>query len=1146
MPQGHNQWGNRSVRFRRVQYYPCGIDNFFPMRHDEGGVRLSASDLIRFAACTHASRLDFDYLNGIGPEPADEDQEARILSELGIQYELKFLQDLEAEGKTCIKIIDEVGKHASFDEYVQTTRSALFRGSDVIYQGAFAGEHWGGYVDFLIRVERRSELGNYAYEVLDTKLKRSPDPAHILQLVVYSDLLADIQGVAPEYMHVQLGTNVRASYRLSEFVHYVRAMQRRLETLLAHPRDTRPVPCTLCDRCRWRDDCTGNWKKTDSLYQIAGIRKDQVSKLEKAGVSTMTGLARSDGQIPALAAQTLADLRMQAELQVERKSGAAKVVARPYNEGRGFDLLPRPQEGDLFYDIEGYPHYREQGNIGLEYLHGIWDGHAFTDFWAHNHAEERASLKALFAFFESRLKAHPEARIYHYAPYEMTALRRITTRYGFGETLLDGWQREGRFVDLYSVVRGGIFASEKSYSLKDLEVFYLMRREGEVTTSGGSVLAYHDWLQMDRDGPDAQNLLKELRDYNEIDCISTEKLRDWLLTLRPDECTWHELGESVTEQSQKDEEEFQAVRQELDGAHHIKCDRRNLLYDLRLYHKRESKTAAWAVFDAGGKETADLIRDSECLGGLWAISQIEPVKRSVQRTYQFQPQSTKIKAGSRRQIKTAEEKFESVEVLELDRRTRKITLKISKAKADLLARELNLLPDWAIQTQPIQRAIQAVLQDQIGPAANQVAGDLLSRSAPRFTGDSPLGRPYEGTVEQMIATVSAMDQTLLTVQGPPGTGKTYVTSRSILSLVGRGQRVAVSSNSHEAILNVLIGCAEVVESGEMGLSPDQVLIVHKGGRSQTRKDPRIRTVTSNADRQIAEGHIVGGTAWLLCREELGDKPFDYLFVDEAGQVSFANLLGMTRCAHNVVLVGDPCQLPQVIQGSHPYPADQSCLEWMLGEDRLVSEDRGLFLGESWRMHPALCRYISEQFYEGRVHAHPSTSQQQITAPGFPEAGAFRVDVSHENCSQESEPEVTAIQQLTEHLLKGEWTDRKGTTRPIRERDMVIVAPFNAQVNALQAALPKGIRVGTVDKFQGQEAAIALVSMTSSSGEDAPRGFDFLLSRERINVALSRGKALSLAVASPRLLEAHCSTVQQLRLVNALCALPPWQPYFLES
>jgi len=1116
------------------------------MKHDQGRIRLSASDLIKFAACTHASRLDLDYLSGTGPEPADEDQEAKILSNLGLQHEQKFLRELEAEGKSCINIHEEVGHDAPFDRCVQATRRALFAGSDVIYQGAFAGQHWGGYVDFLIRVERRSELGNHAYEVLDTKLKRSPDPAHILQLVVYSDLLADIQGLAPEYMHVQLGTNVRASYRLSEFVHYVRAMRKRLETLIAQPHDTRPVPCALCDRCRWREDCTGNWKESDSLFQIAGIRRDQVSNLEKAGVATMTALARSIGKVPAMATRTLADLRKQAELQVKRKSGPPRVIARPHRKGRGFDLLPKPQEGDLFYDIEGYPHYREQGNEGLEYLHGIWDGDSFTDFWAHNHKEEEQALKDLFAFFISRLDAHPQARIYHYAPYEMTALRRITTRYGFGETMLDGWQREGRFTDLYGVVRGGIYASEKSYSLKDLEVFYLTQRKGEVTTSGGSVLAYHDWKQMDPDSPEARKLLKDLRDYNEIDCISTEKLRDWLLKLRPEECTWRELGEPATDHSREDEKEFQAVRQALEEAQHIEGDQRSLLYDLRLFHKRESKTAAWAVFDAGNKETADLIDDSACLGGLKAIGGVSPVKRSVQRTYQFEPQTTKIKAGSRRQVKVANDKFESVGVLELDRRHRRITLKVSKAKADLLSEDLNLLPNWALGTQPIQRAIQAVLQDQIGPAANQVAGDLLSRNAPRFIGDPPLGRSYAGSVEQMIAAVSAMDHTLLTVQGPPGTGKTYVTARTILSLVRRGQRVAVSSNSHEAILNVLIECAAAVESQEMGLSPDQVLIVHKGGRGPSRKHALIHTVTSNSDRKIATGHIVGGTAWLMCREELSNKPFDYLFVDEAGQVSFANLLGMTRCAHNIVLVGDPCQLPQVIQGSHPYPANRSCLEWMLGEDRLVREDRGLFLGESWRMHPALCRYISEQFYEDRLRAHPDTWRQQIDAPGFPEAGVFRVDVSHENCSQESQPEVAAIRQLIEHLLKGQWTDRHGRTRPIRERDLVVVAPFNAQVNALQATLPKGIRVGTVDKFQGQEAAIALVSMTSSSGEDAPRGFDFLLSRERINVALSRGKALSVAVASPRLLEAHCSTVQQLRLVNALCALPPWQPYFLES
>ena len=1116
------------------------------MRLDQGQVRLSASDLIRFAACPHASRLDLDFLSGIGPEPAEDDQEAQILGALGTQHELAYLQELESEGQVCINVPTEAGMGASFERHLQVTREALSRKPDVIYQGALANEHWGGYVDFLVRVRHPSKLGDYAYEIVDTKLGRSPEPAHILQLVVYSDLLAEVQGRMPDSMHVQLGSNERASYRVTEFVHYVRAMQGRLESLVARTPSTRPVPCKLCDTCRWRIHCANEWEQTDSLFQVAGIRKDQVSKLEKTGVTTMTALANCDASPSTLAPRTLADLKLQATLQVKRRRGTPEVITRPLQPGKGFDLLPRPQEGDLFYDIEGYPHYREQGIEGLEYLHGIWDGQGFTDFWAHNHSEEKQALEDLFAFFSRRIQLNPALRIYHYAPYEMTALRRITTRYGVGETTLDNWQREGRFVDLYSVVRGGIIASEKSYSLKDLEAFYVMPRQGAVTTSGGSVLAYYDWLQMDRDDPEAIALLKELRDYNEIDCISTERLRDWLLTIRPVESTWRPLGTPVTEHSQKDESEFEAVRATLNSATHLTDRRRRLLYDLRLFHKRESKTVAWAVFDASQKTDPELIRDAECLALLSAVSPIQPVKRSVKRTYQFPEQPTKLSAGSRRQIFTDDDTFQPVEILDLDRRVRSVTLKTSESKAAILAQRLSLLPNWAIGTKPIQQAIQAVLDDQVGPVTNKVAEALLSRSAPRFKDTSPLNQSYPNVADALIAAVTAMDQTVLTVQGPPGTGKTYVTARAVLALAKKGHRIAVTSNSHEAILNVLIECADLLEDGWRDLSLDQVSLVHKAGRGESRKDERIRTAKSNSDPQLSKASVVGGTAWLFCRDDLATKPFDYLFVDEAGQVSLANLLGMTRCAHNVVLVGDPCQLPQVIQGAHPFPANQSCLEWMLGDDRLVREDQGLFLGESWRMHPDLCEFISEQFYEGRLRAHSSTSRQKIQAPRFPTAGVFRVDVHHENCAQVSDLEVDVIQQLVAHLLKGQWTDRLGQKQSIVASDIIIVAPFSAQVNALRSALPDAIRVGTVDKFQGQEAAIAIVSMTSSSGEDAPRGFDFLLSRERINVALSRGKVLSLAVASPRLMASQCHTVQQLRLVNALCALARWQPYFVQS
>ncbi|MEE4120354.1 MAG: DEAD/DEAH box helicase, partial [Paracoccaceae bacterium] len=374
----------------------------------------------------------------------------------------------------------------------------------------------------------------------------------------------------------------------------------------------------------------------------------------------------------------------------------------------------------------------------------------------------------------------------------------------------------------------------------------------------------------------------------------------------------------------------------------------------------------------------------------------------------------------------------------------------------------------------------------------------------------------------------------LPIQGPPGTGKTHVTARAILSLVREGHRVGVSSNSHAAIRNVLMGCLRAMEDADLPLTLD---LVHKVSGEEDCYDEgdRVRRTTDNAEA-AAGAHVVGGTAFFFAREE-NVQQYDWLFVDEAGQVSLANLAAMGRAARNIVLVGDPRQLPQVIQGAHPPPADLSCLDWAIGAQATVPKDRGIFLPESHRMHPDLCRIVSELFYEGRLAAHPGTATQLVTGTPFPQAGAYFVPVEHAGNAQVATEEVEAIAQAVGALLEGSFTEKDGTTRPMRTTDILVVAPYNAQVNALRAALPGAIRVGTVDRFQGQEAPVCLVSMTASSAGEIPRGMEFLYSPNRLNVALSRARSLALVFASPRLRAARCDTVEQMRMVNALCAIP---------
>ncbi|WP_292465365.1 AAA domain-containing protein [Mesorhizobium sp.] len=651
-------------------------------------------------------------------------------------------------------------------------------------------------------------------------------------------------------------------------------------------------------------------------------------------------------------------------------------------------------------------------------------------------------------------------------------------------------------------------------------------------TAGGSVVAYEKWRES-RD----PIILKEIEDYNRIDCISTERLRDWLLGIRPDG-RWLELGEGNTEKSMQAEAELDEIARRLDESS-LPEDRRRLLYNLGVFHWRERKPAAWAVFDAAARDLDELCDDMECLGGLLAEGPQRPVKRSIERDYLYPPQETKLRAGKSSQF-ALEGGFSQVDITALDRGARRITLRMGPSYGATLPDRLDLLPSFARDAEPIPSAIRKVIEDQCGKRTNKAAEDLLSRNPPRFKGASPLpldevADPLQGT----IVAIRAMDATVLPIQGPPGTGKTYVAARAILALVKDGNRVAVSSNSHEAIRNVLMACVDALRNdADVGLTLEDVNLVHKIG-SDTGEAPigyeAIVNARSNNDPALVTAQVVGGTAWLFSRDQLEGK-FDYLFVDEAGQVSLANAVGMSNSTKNLVLIGDPRQLPQVIQGAHPDPANLSCLDWVLGKDQNVAPDRGIFLPITRRMHPEVCSFISSQFYEGRLHPHEATAWQAVLAPSLPSAGAWRVPVIHQGRAQECPEEIGAIREMIDLLLAAKWTDGQGLEHSLRKEDIIVVAPYNAQVNALAEALPD-IRVGTVDKFQGQEAPVAIVSMTASSAEETSRGIEFLLSRERLNVAISRAKALSLVFFSPRLLQTACSTVEQIRLVNTLCALP---------
>jgi superfamily I DNA and/or RNA helicase len=301
--------------------------------------------------------------------------------------------------------------------------------------------------------------------------------------------------------------------------------------------------------------------------------------------------------------------------------------------------------------------------------------------------------------------------------------------------------------------------------------------------------------------------------------------------------------------------------------------------------------------------------------------------------------------------------------------------------------------------------------------------------------------------------------------------------------------------------------------------------------------PRLRFASDNAELLAAIGgcHVAGATAWAWAAPDAANA-VDVLFIDEAAQMSLANVLAVSQAARSIVLLGDPQQLEQPMQGSHPEGTDVSALHHLLQDMKTIGSGRGLFLNETWRLHPEICAYTSELFYEGRLQPRPGLEAQRIRSGSrFSGSGLRYVAVPTEGNQSSSPEEADCVRDIVQEIMTFDttWFDKHNVEQPITLSDILIIAPYNAQVFELQDRI-RDARIGTVDKFQGQEAPILIYSMTTSSYADAPRGMEFLYSLNRLNVATSRAKCLCILVASPSVFEAQCRTPRQMQLANAFC------------
>lgn len=1129
------------------------------MRFHNGSPLYSAKDLLTFLGCTHSSALDLQLAGGgIVADDDEEDPYLELLKEKGNAHEAQYLEFLKLQGRS----VREIARVDSLEEMAESTRAAMREGVEVIYQGALVELPWHGYSDFLLRVEMPSALGSWSYEVADTKLARSAKPKHVLQLCLYSQMIARVQGLMPTHAHVVLGDGVQFTFAFSDYIYYCDAAKRRFLTFMANEaRETSAEPCEHCGMCRWSGRCEHEWEEADHLSLVARLAGPQARKLRSAGVTTLRGLAEHpvDVSVPKLQPETLGRLRDQARLQhAKRTTGADAVETLPLAPRHGFARLPEPDPGDLFFDMEGDPVYSPEGS--LEYLFGFHflddtGAETFRAFWAQDRESEKKAFEDALDFIVERMRRFPKAYVYHYAAYEEAALRRLARQYGTSKRLqddaimrlaqahgtreneVDDLLRDRKLVDLYKVVREGIRISEPSYSLKNLEVFFAEERTETIKSGGDSVVAFERWLVLRDDA-----ILKEIEVYNAFDCRSTMQCRDWLLTLRPAEVEWFD-----PEQEKSAEDAEKEAKRRLADAHILELreklvagapqgDRewRELLGHLLEYHRREARREWWDFFKRLGNTREFHIDDIDCIGGLVRDLTVPPrvEKRSMVHTLTFPEQEFKLGEGTAVRADTGE----PLEIFALDEAQRRLELKVGPSRAPLVD-DFALIPGGPRDDTSLRDAIERFA---VGVIEGRTEGrgavlSILKRDQPRIAGDVILrSEDPDDLLAGTVDAIERMRETHLVIQGPPGTGKTFTSAHAIVSLLASGKRVGVTSMTHKAINN-LLKCVEEV-AAERGFE-------FRGVKKYSEEEQKLcgRFIVDTKDNKVAVDssyQLVAGTAWLFGRPEFDGK-LDHLFIDEAGQVSLANVVAMGGCAHNIVLVGDQMQLAQPVKGAHPGGSGVSALDYLMRDWATVPRDRGILLARTWRMHPALCGFVSAAYYDSRLEPHASTAMQQILGgpgsnEGFAGVGLRFAYVEHDECSQRSTEEAERVAELYDALLGREWVNRLGETNEIGVEDILVVSPYNMQVKLLEETLPPGARVGTVDRFQGQEAAAVLVSMASSSGDQAPRGLTFLFSRNRMNVAISRGRCLATVVASPELTAAACRTLEAMRLVNSLC------------
>jgi len=1070
---------------------------------------------------------------------------AELVRDKGTSHELAVRDRYLSAGLSVLDV-DEKGT-LDFSQWAERSRGLLATtDADVIYQMPFVHAGIKGIADFLVRVD--ADEGFSCWEPVDAKLARQEaKPGHLLQLCFYADAVAELTGARPKSLHLALGSGVTETFRLEEFGPYWRRMKHELSLALddgAPSKATEPEPCRFCEYCDYQKLCERQWRAEDSLIFVADLLRPDRQVLKGAGIDTLAQLASTPVLDVAIPPERLARLHGQAVLQRERRERPHDPM--PFTHvlpgddpswGHGYAHLPPADEGDVFFDLEGHPLFTAEEGIfflfGLLYRdQGSW---VYDDRWAHTLEDQERRAIELVSFFDERRGQFPGMHVYHYNHTERSALGAMT-RDTEASVAFGHQSATGMFVDLRPVIKNAYQVGIETYGLKDLEALTGFERTGEIHAGSGAVLDYEAYLETGD-----ERRLEAIALYNDNDVRSTRALRDWLLGQRPAGARWREVAFDEHENTK----DLDALEVELLGFERDSVEHR--LGNLIGYWRRERSAQLTPKREQVLRPIADLVDDPDVLTSLEVLER-EP-SRHNEATGMVHEKATFS--------------FPSQEVAERWKNT-----SIFLAGADgssgfgtlskLDKDEGRCLISWKHPAEEAERVpVSVVADDWVGPGSKAaalleaarrllavpgslpaVSEEILKAARPRFlAGGGPTDGRFTDELADMVSWIAELDRSVVAVQGPPGTGKTYRGARLIRRLLQEGKRVGITGPSYAALGNLMEAVVDLYRTeGDLdSLSASQ--------RYRT-GDPKVLAeaidyASSNAKGAHPRYQLVAGTSWFFCSAEIEAAPVDVLLVDEAGQVSLADVVAMSLFATNVVLLGDPLQLEQVSNAVHPEGAGSSSLEHLLGGHQTIPDDRGVFLSETRRMHPTICHFISTQIYEDRLTSHPSCALQVVEGHG---AGLRWLEAHHEGNATRSVEEAELIAAQIAGLMGTPWTNQHGETAPLRAEDFMVVAPFNDQREEIcrvlsldPATSPVVSSVGTVDKFQGREAPVVFFSMTTSSSEGLSRGAEFLFSRSRLNVAISRARSLAYLVSTDQLLGTRATDVEGMRLIGTLNA-----------